>query len=279
MKREELSLKQIQQESLNILIKIDEICKNENLVYYLAYGTLIGAVRHNGIIPWDDDIDIMMPRSDYDKLEAYFIRYRDELLPFQMFGPNINAQYPYMINRISNSDYIIETENEKTYGLGLFIDIYPLDGLGNTLREAERRKAKGCRLASLCFLSTRLKFTKGNTKSFVKTIVKFPAFYISKIIGKKYFSKKLHNLSKIQKYDNSVYVGCVVWAADDGHKGVFKREWLGKGRLHEFEGLSFNIPNDFDSILKKLYGDYMTPPPERECVGHHFYKAYRSILK
>ncbi len=277
MNKYELSLKQIQQESLKILIKIDEICKNENLTYYLAYGTLIGAIRHKGIIPWDDDIDIMMPRPDYDKLEAYFISHRNELFPLQMFGPDINRQYPYMINRINNCDYTIETENEKAYGLGLFIDIYPLDALGNTLREAEQRKAKGCRLASLCFLSTRLKFTKGNTKPLIKTIVKLPAFYLSKIIGKNYFFKKLHKLSQPQDYTGSEYVGCVVWAADDGYKGVYKKEWLGKGRLHEFEGLSFNIPDDFDSILKKLYGDYMTPPPKTERIGHHFYKAYRRV--
>ncbi|MDE6615659.1 MAG: LicD family protein, partial [Lachnospiraceae bacterium] len=71
----------------------------------------------------------------------------------------------------------------------------------------------------------------------------------------------------------------VVWAADDGYKGVYKKEWLGKGQVHEFEGLLFNIPDDFDSILKKLYGDYMTPPPTSECIGHHFYKAYRRVLK
>lgn len=275
MNHKELSLMEIQQESLKILIKIHEICRKENLTYYLAYGSLIGAIRNNGIIPWDDDIDIMMPRTDYDKLEAYFCKHKEELAPLQMFGPKLDERYPYMINRISNHDYVIDTENEENYGLGIFIDIYPLDALGNTLKEAEKRKSKSCKLASLCFLSTRLTFTKGNTKSPLKLLLKLPAFCISKIMGKKHYFNALERIAKEKRYSDADYVGCVVWASDDGNKGVFEKKWLGTGKLHRFEEHEFCIPDDYDSILKKLYGDYMAPPPESEQIAHHFYKAYR----
>ena len=270
-----LSLHEIQQESLKILIKIDEICKNENLTYYLAYGSLIGAIRNNGIIPWDDDIDIMMPRPDYDKLATYFHIHKKDLMPLQLFSPYNDERYPYMINRVSNSDYEIDTDNEENYGLGVFIDIYPLDALGNTLKEAESHKKKSCGLASLCFLSTRLAFTKGNTTSKLKMVLKFPAFCVAKLAGKKYYFNALDKLAKEKKYTDAQYVGCVVWAADDGNKGVFEKKWLGTGKRHVFEGYEFCIPDDAHNILKKLYGDYMKLPPESERIAHHFYKAFR----
>ena len=275
MKASELSLRDIQIESLNILKRIDEICRKEGINYYLAYGTLIGAVRHNGIIPWDDDIDIMMPRPDYDRLERYFIQNKDELLRLRIFSPNEDEKYPYMINRISNCDYIVDTENEESYGLGVFIDIYPLDAMGNSLREAEKMKSKGCRYASMCFLSTRLKLVMGTTKTSIKRALKIPAYYLARMLGKDYFFERLRQLAKQQDYESANYVGCLVWAADDGRKGVFKKEWFGNGQLHEFEGMMFMIPDNYDCILKRLYGDYMTPPPSDECIGHHFYRVYR----
>ncbi|WP_222931036.1 LicD family protein [Treponema phagedenis] len=79
---QELSLREIQKESLKVLKLVDYICRQENLTYCLFYGTLIGAIRHNGFIPWDDDIDIVMPRNDYDKLKRYFIDNKDNLKPF-----------------------------------------------------------------------------------------------------------------------------------------------------------------------------------------------------
>lgn len=270
-----LTLEEIQKESLNILTKIDEICRKEGITYYLAYGTLIGAIRHKGIIPWDDDIDIMMPRPDYDRLEAYFVEHKDELFPLEIMGPNTKDDYPYMINRVSNKDFVVETDNEKSFGLGVFMDIYPLDAMGNTLEEAYKLKKKSCALASLCFLSTRERLVKGNTKSVVKLVAKLPAFCLAKIIGKKTFFSKLNKLAQTYEYDKANYVGCLIWAADDGCKGVYKKEWLNNRIEHEFEGMKFFIPGDYDSILKQLYGDYMTPPPENDRYGHHFYKAYR----
>lgn len=275
MKNEELSLREIQEEALKILLKIDEICQKEHLTYYLAYGSLIGAIRENGIIPWDDDIDVMMPRPDYDKLEKYFLDHAAELEPLRLFGPGYTMDYPYAINRISNCDFYVDKENEKDYGLGIFIDLYPLDAMGNSLKEAEKRKRISCRYASLCYLSTREKFTRDNTKSNLKMIIKLPAFWFAKLIGKNYFFRKLSGLSKLQDYSDASYVGCVVWAADDGYKGVFEKKWLGEGKRHAFEGHELMIPDDYDSILRKLYHEYMTPPPENERTGNHYYKAYR----
>ena len=165
MGTKELSMPQIQQESLKILDQISALCEKLNLRYYLAYGTLIGAIRHNGFIPWDDDIDIMMPRQDYMALIAYFQEHAEELKPLELYSTYNCPDYPYMITRISNSNYVLDVHNEKPYGLGLFLDIYPMDGMGNSEAEFTALKTKATRYSSLCFLSTRLHCEKGNTKT------------------------------------------------------------------------------------------------------------------
>ena len=135
---EPLSMRDTQQIALEILHTVAQICEERNLRYYLVYGTLIGAVRHHGFIPWDDDVDIMMPRPDYDKLLEYLEDHIGEYPHLQVFNRKTCPDYPYMITRISDDRYEIRMENEKPFGMGVFIDIYPYDGLGNEQREAIR---------------------------------------------------------------------------------------------------------------------------------------------
>ena len=123
MNQTPMSMPQIQQESLKILDVVSDICAKLQLRYYLAYGTLIGAIRHQGFIPWDDDIDIMMPRPDYEQLLQYFRDNAESLKPLELYSTADCPDYPYMITRISNSNYVLDVHNEKPYGLGLFLDI------------------------------------------------------------------------------------------------------------------------------------------------------------
>ena len=182
-----LTIQEIQRGSVQILKVIDHICRKEKLKYYLIYGTLLGAVRHKGFIPWDDDVDIMMPRPDYEVLIKYFEEHKEELKPLEMFDYRSNKQYPYMIARLSDSRYILDVHNEKDYGLGLFVDIYPLDGAGNTEEEYTKIKKSSSPYASLCYLSTRKSVKRENTKSLLKYYIKYPAFLVAKIFGKDYF--------------------------------------------------------------------------------------------
>lgn len=89
-------------------------------------------MRHKGFIPWDDDVDIMMPRDDYQKLISYFKDNSEKLKPLELFSYYNNEKYPHMISRISDSRYILDVDNEADYGIGLFVDIYPMDGVGNS---------------------------------------------------------------------------------------------------------------------------------------------------
>lgn len=271
----ELSVKETQQISYEILKKVADICEKIGIRYCLIYGTLIGAIRHKGFIPWDDDLDIMMPRPDYERFLIYFKEHQSEFHHLELFNRKENANYPYMISRISDSRYQIEMDNEEPYGMGVFIDIYPFDGLGNTKAEAIKYGMKGDRLSSLCYQATRAHFSIENTTSFFRKLIKFPVYKISKCIGKDYFQTKLMKLENIKNYDSSKYVGCVTWLSG-GEKDIFPREWFDETILWPFEDSLFRIPKHYDQILKHIYENYMQLPPKEEQIGHHFYRVYKT---
>ena len=149
-----MSMKEIQAVSLEILKKIADICGQHNWKYSLAWGTLIGAVRHNGYIPWDDDVDIQMPRPDYVKLKDFFRNHKEELYPLRLFDNDVK-DYPYELARVCDDRYVIDTKNEKPCGMGVFVDIYVLDGTGDTFEEAWSYADRMCKYPRLIFLSTR----------------------------------------------------------------------------------------------------------------------------
>ena len=270
----ELTMQEIQSVSLEILKKVADICEEQHLHYFLAYGTLIGAVRHKDYIPWDDDVDIMMPRPDYEKLIRYFMSNEESTRPLQLMNDLTVENYPYMISRISDSRYWLDVENEKAYGIGVFIDIYPLDGLGNSKENATELINKGKDLSSLIFLATRKYFHKGNTKTWFKTAIKLPAFIYAKLMGKKYFARKTLSLLSNNTYEESDYVGCLVWTT------YREREVFDKSLFEEcvdvpFGKYTFKAPKKYDSVLTQIYHDYMKLPPEKDRVAHHLYSAYK----
>lgn len=270
----ELTIRETQSIALEILKQVAEICEQQEFRYCLMYGTLLGAVRHKGFIPWDDDIDIMMPREDYERLLVYLHQNRDSFPELEVFEPDTNPAYPYMIARVSDRRYRIDTENEDDYGMGVFMDIYPFDGLGNTAREAYQFGIKGDRLSSFCFQSTRQHFEIGTTTSVFRKIVKYPVFVVSKCLGKTFFMKRLRRLAGVKSYDNSEYVGCAVWLTG-GKRDIFQRKWFEEFILAPFEQYEFRIPKDYDQVLTNNFGDYMQLPPEKDRVGHHNYQVYR----
>lgn len=272
--KEELTCKEIQNVSLQILKTVADICELQGYRYSLVYGTLIGAVRHHGFIPWDDDIDIMMPRPDYEELLKYLGAHISDFPHLKVFNCETCEDYPYMITRISDERYHIVVDNEKPYGMGVFIDIYPYDGLGKTKREALKFGLKGDRLSSLCFQATRTHFTIGTTKSIFRKIIKLPVFLYAKMRGKNHYQKKLSKLAGFKNYEESEFVGCAVWLSG-GERDIFPKEWFDETIKLKYEEYEFNVPKEYDKVLKHIYGDYMQLPPEKDRIGHHYYKAYK----
>lgn len=271
---EELGIKDTQRISLEILHTIADICEKEGLRYYLIYGTLIGAIRHKGYIPWDDDVDIMMPRPDYEKFLDYMKKNSESYENLRVFNHRECKEYPYMITRVSDDRYTIDMDNEKPYGMGVFVDVYPYDGLGDTKEEALKFGLKGDRLSSLCYQSTRCHYAVETTKGIIKRIAKLPVYWAARIIGKDYFQNKLEKLEGKKEYDSSRYVGCVVWLSG-GIKDIFPKKWFDEYIMVTFDKYQFRAPKYYDKMLRHIYGDYMELPPEKERVGHHYYRVYK----
>ena len=278
MGTKKLTFREAQLGALEVLKQLAALCDEKGWSYFLAYGSMLGAVRHKGIIPWDDDIDIMMPRPDYEALREYFAQNKDRLLPLKLFEKTAVPDYPHMIARVSDQRYHLVFDNEQDYGIGLFVDIYPLDGVGDDYQQAIKLIKKTKRLASLCFLTGRKSFGVDNTYSTLKMLIKFPAYCWAKLWGNQHYISKLEKLSKTYDYSASKYIACVSWP--EGCRGGQERDIFEKAVLEErmnvpFEDTTAKIPVAYDAYLTKIYGDYMQCPPEDKRTTNHTYDAYQ----
>ena len=266
----QLTPREVQLGELEVLKKLAQICREQNLRYYLAYGTLLGAVRHQGFIPWDDDIDVMMPRHDYEKLLAYIAQHEEELYPLKLMNYRTSKEYIYPISRLCDTRYYIDYQGALDYGLGLFVDIYPLDGCGNSPEEYRQICKKPKNWLAFSFQAGLEKFQKSSTGGW-RTPIKFLVYCYARMRGARYFSKKLDEYAVNFSYDDYKNVGCIVW---DLTEYCFPKEMLAETDYLQFEDAVFAVPAKYDEMLKLCYGDYMKLPPEEDQVGHHYYKAY-----
>lgn len=269
-----LLLEEIQKVNLETLKFISRICDREGIRYILAYGTLIGAIRHKGFIPWDDDLDIMIPRPDYERLLNYFDEHKDELLPYSAMNMQNTPGYPHMITRICDTRYRIDVDNEDDCGMGLFVDCVCMDGCGNSLKEANCIMNNTKRYCHLIFLSQRKRLEVKTAKGIKRKFLKPFAYFYAKLVGTKALVNKLLSIIDVSSYQNSKYVSCLIWPTYFNRE-IIKKEFLEDRILVEFEDAKFFAPRDYDAYLRQLYGDYMTPPPENDRIYHHFYTAYR----
>ena len=269
----ELSYKEVQTTALGVLKFIHEICEKENIRYFVAYGTLIGAVRHKGFIPWDDDLDIMIPRPDFDRFVAYCKNH--DISPFKLMNLDTTPGYPYFNTRVSDTRTIIDTYHERSVDMGVFVDVCALDGLGEKYEDALKMMKKSRRLCSLMFLATRNKFHYGLTKGYIKNILKLPAYIVAHILGKSFWVKKMNKLLENCNYDNSNFVGCLVWSSYTPVKEVFPKQWAEEIIKGPFEDGEFCMPKHYDELLTKIYGNYMQLPPEKDRIYHHLFTAYK----
>lgn len=270
-----LSRQEVQAVALEVLKRFADICEENHFRYCLTWGTLIGAIRHKGFIPWDDDIDVLMPRPDYEKFQRYVEDHSDEMRPLRLFTSS-TKDYPYLIPRLSDDNYPLDVDNEKPCGMGVFVDIFILDGTGDTEDEARKYISSLCKYPRLIFLATRQHFEIGTTRGFFLKLIKFPVYCYAKLMGRGYFAKK--QLRKIDKYsyDKKQYVGCAL-LCERPRFGVIKKELIEDLIDVPFEHYHFKVPRAYDTLLRMWYGDYMQIPAEKDRVPHHVYDAYKVL--
>ena len=270
--KEVTDIYEIQQMELGIMEYIHEVCQKIGVKYFLAYGSLIGAVRHNGFIPWDDDMDICMLRDDYEKLQDYMIAHPDERYELMSYKNNVNYVYPFMKVQ-DNHTYLVEEDVRIDSDMGIYIDIFPVDGY----EDDQAFKDKMTKIIKKRQLSCYTFKGISNTKSVVNSIIRYVSviiFYFTKT--NKYVSQ-IDELAKSRKVDDYELVDYLIYK--DMHKPVWKREWLEQTITGVFEGKEFMIPKNYHEILTSDYGDYMQLPPVDQRVSHHDFKLWKIIGK
>lgn len=268
---EEISIKEIHEHILIILQKLMEICDQNEIKYFLAYGSLLGAIRHKGFIPWDDDCDIIMLRPDYDRFVAYCNEHQEEIKPFRLMNFQNTPGYPFGISRLCDMRYRMEREESDSAGMGLFVDIYPYDGMGNGKLWEHFHigffRTYYTRMTNYANLNT---YSSSQNKA--ANLVRRPLFYIAKKRGAAYYLKKLEKLARKFPYDKSKYVGAIIWGIGDAH---FDKALFDERVEVQFENLRIQAPKQYDEVLRLNYGDYMQLPPEEKRQQTHGYHLYR----
>lgn len=262
----EIQFEEMKKIELNILIYFTEVCEENNLRYYLGGGTLLGAVRHKGFIPWDDDIDVMMPRPDFQKLLSLSINNEN----YNIIKPG-TAGYYYNFAKLVDTRTILEEKGIKLIdGLGVYIDIFPLDGMPET-PDARKKRFKELnsirkRINNTCLLKP--KFHR-NPFAYLKAC---RIYNSNKNIDLSSLQKKYLDSALKNSFDDSEFVFAAGGAY--GARDIFPGKWFEKEIELQFENLSVKAFNGYDFYLTQLYGDYMTLPPEDKRVTPHHTIVY-----
>lgn len=252
---------------LEILKHVTEFCKENNIIYSLAYGTLLGAVRHKGYIPWDDDIDIYIPRKDY---EIFRKLYHSEKYPF--IDLMTDNKYPIGIAKVYDNDTYYYYHNMKRK-MGLYIDIFVLDNFPNDESEQKKWLKK---ISAYRFWNTAINTPFTHIWKGIKGLKRKIHLSIIKIIpiSPSYIHLKLEKLFRKYESINCECVGSAIDVRRNYKTFVFPKYFFEHFIELEFEGSKFMATKYYDEALTILYGDYMQLPPEEKRIPKHGLKAY-----
>ena len=267
----ELTLKEIQQYGLDVLLHVHEFCVAHDIPYSLAYGTLIGAVRHKGFIPWDDDIDIIMTRENFDR----FLREYQSSEDFLLVSPNDKKSY-LAFARVcdkKNSEIVTRIPWSK-YKTGVWIDIFPMDSISDDEEQHKKRWKRLYKWWEITSIARGAKadpflhcWKKPNSVIWKKKIILLNGSFVR--LSVKQFISRITS----SKYANSSH--CAQLACCDDY-GFYEKKDFEEYITLEFEGHQLMVIKEYDKVLRQLYGDYMQLPPEnkRKPKQSHFIKFF-----
>ncbi len=264
----EITIDEFRQIQLDILQKVHEFCDKNAINYSLCGGTLLGAVRHKGFIPWDDDIDIIMTSHDYEKFKELFNQQKDSNLffldcfndkqYFQPFGKVVNTQTK-----------LIEAYDRPVDKLGVYIDVFPVNGLPAD----EEKKAKYWKkIFKIRNINTILYQKNVKSEGKLKHTIRVILFYLLRPLPANTIAKKINKLAASQKFETSDKVACSVFGYGKGEE--IPRSSYDSYIEMDFEDRKFKVMAGYKDYLTGLYKDYMQLPPKEKQIRKHDFTAY-----
>jgi lipopolysaccharide cholinephosphotransferase len=251
-----LGIEEVHNVLLGIAVEFDKICQRHGIPYYMLGGTMLGAVRHKGFIPWDNDMDFGVPRQYYEKLRVILEKELPQPYRCCTFTNSPYVFYPYY--KIEDRSTRLDTAQLKgsiAEKIGINIDIFPLDSCN---KDDKRVKE----IIKMNDVYGRI-FTQSANKGKLKNLLKSGIRLLLPISQQRFYNHIVKRVSEIPSGD--------CWANLFGHweeKEIIPIQWYGQGVRYTFEGVDFSGLGEFDLYLKRLYGDYMKLPPEEKRMPH-----------
>ena len=257
-------MNELQKALLEMLVWFHGFCKQHGLRYYMLGGTMLGAARHKGFIPWDDDIDVGMPRTDYERLEQ--ILQREPSDRYVLETPRTEARdYFYPFSKIYDTHTTLIENTRLKIKRGIYLDIFPLDGIGAS-EEESKRNYRSIHWKYNLLLTRVTGIREGRSK------LKNLAVVIARLIPETILNNKrlllgLEQDCKKYDFDSFLWVGNLVGAYN--FKELVPKEYFGEPTLYEFEGqLLFGL-QQANEYLTHVYGDWRRLPPKEKQASHH----------
>lgn len=261
----EILVDELKKLQLDLLSDIHDFCEKNGIKYSLAYGTLLGAVRHKGYIPWDDDIDILMVRNDYER----FIRtYHHEY--YSIADTSTLKGYYLPFAKVCDDRTVMQEKTTQKLQIGVYVDVFPVDNMPDSEDELDHMFSSKKRLNTI----HNLKIVAVDKKrSFLKNCVLTVSHVVLSIISIEKVVAWMQNISikynEIPTNRRAVFV-----TADNKRKWVLPKEIYDEYSEISFEGRSFMAVKDVDKYLSAMYGDYMKLPAVENQVSHHAFMAW-----
>lgn len=275
-----VDLKEFHKVLLDILLEFDRVCRDNDIQYSLAYGTMLGAIRHKGFIPWDDDVDVVMDRKNYNRFcevcpkslrDGYFFQSKDT-----------EPLYPYNISRLRKNNTAMIYPEWKDSGIhqGIYIDIYPVDRIPDNKVAHAIQKFFVILLTPVRITRNPVIYMNGCSKRFGKAlyIAKNMLYYVVRLFPQNICDKlEMHYITKYDdkpcKYSGIICEGGVLLRPDYGVQ-TFDTESLQHYKEVDFEGHKLMCIADPEDMLQRWYGDYMKLPPKEKQVMFHQPEAF-----
>ncbi|WP_407424374.1 phosphorylcholine transferase LicD [Methanobrevibacter sp.] len=259
------TLKHLQNLELMILKDFIKICEENNLTYYMYAGSLLGSVRHNGFIPWDDDLDVIMFRDDFEKFKKIFISSNND--KYELLCNETESDYFHLLSKLmlKNTKFEESWVSQVDFHIGINMDIFVLDDLADG-KFKRNYQLKKCFLYNKLLIMSKIKL---DDLPVVTKLITHTGYHILNLFGIKPSTLNRRCLNFLKKYKNPD-VECVfdISATAEEYPQIFKKDDFKEVKRIKFEDIEVNIPSGYDNILKSLYGDYMQLPPEEDRYNH-----------